>query len=70
LSTLVRRHPRKKRSGQFVLPEAEVKLKRAQGSATKARKGRNPLTDEEMLSATVKVRVVSLKALKELLRSD
>jgi nucleoid DNA-binding protein len=49
-----------------------VKLKRARRPAIKARKGRNPLTGEEMLSmpATVNVRAVPLKALKELVQSN
>ncbi|MDQ3775260.1 MAG: HU family DNA-binding protein [Pseudomonadota bacterium] len=49
-----------------------MKLKR--GPAIKARKGRNPLTGEEILikakPATVKVRAVPLKAPKELLQSN
>lgn len=74
LSTLVRRHLTKKGSGEFVLPEVGVKLKRVLRPAIKARKGRNPLTGEEIMikakPATVKVRALPLKALKEVVQSN
>lgn len=69
LSAQARRHLMKRGSGEFVIPEVAVKLKRVLRPATKARKGRNPLTGEEILikakPATVKVKALPLKALKE-----
>jgi nucleoid DNA-binding protein len=74
LSTLVRRHLTKKGSGEFAIPEVGVKLKRVLRPATQARKGRNPLTGEEILikakPATAKIRALPLKALKEVVQSN
>jgi nucleoid DNA-binding protein len=50
-----------------------VKLKRALRPAAKARKGRNPFTGEEIMikakPATVRVKTMPLKALKEAVSS-
>ncbi len=69
----LRGHIEKKGSGEPVVPEVGVKLKRAR-ACNQDPQGRNPLTGEEMLikakPATVKVRTVPLKALKELVQSN
>ncbi len=69
LSAHARRHLMKRGSGEFVIPVVAVKLKRAVRPAAKARKGRNPFTGEEIMikakPATVRVKAMPLKALKE-----
>ncbi len=70
LSALIERHVKKRSAGQFTLPgllKIEVKRK----GATKARKGVNPFTGEEITiqakPARRVVRVRPLKRLKEML---
>jgi len=69
LGTVVERHVRKGAVGEFVLP-GMLKIKTVKKPATKARKGVNPFTGEEMMfkakPATVKVKILPLKALKEM----
>jgi nucleoid DNA-binding protein len=69
LGNTVRGHLMKKGSGEFIIPEVGVKLRRVVRPATKARPGRNPITGESITikakPATVKVRALPLKALKE-----
>ena len=69
----MRGHLKKKGSGEPVVPEVGVKLKHSRGLRPDPQ-GRNPLTGEEMLikakPATVKVRTIPLKALKELMQSN
>ncbi len=73
LGSQARRHLMKRGSGEFVIPEVAVKLKRALRPATKARKGRNPFTGEEIMikakPATMRVKAMPLKALKEAVSS-
>ncbi len=66
LSILIERHIKPRSAGQFTLPgllKIEVKKK----PATKARKGINPFTGEEMIfKAKPARRVVKIRALKKL----
>lgn len=69
LDRLVQGHLMTRGSGEFTIPEIGVKLRRVKKKATKARKGRNPFTGEEI---TIKakparnvVRVTALRKLKE-----
>lgn len=69
LGTLAKRHLIKRGSGEFTVPELSIKLRRVTKPATKARKGRNPFTGEEIMikakPARNTVRATPLKALKE-----
>ncbi len=69
LRNLVERHLKGKGSGQFSIPELGVKIRRVSKKATKARKGRNPFTGEEITipakPARKAVRATVLKTLKE-----
>jgi nucleoid DNA-binding protein len=69
LGFVIERHVRKGAAGEFVLP-GMLKIKTIKKPAQKARKGRNPFTGEEMMfkakPATVKVKILPLKALKEM----
>jgi len=69
LSDIIQLHINKRSVGEFVLPGL-LKIQTVKKPATKARKGINPFTKEEMMfkakpaSTTVKVR--ALKKLKEM----
>lgn len=70
LDRLAQAHLMTRGSGELSIPELGVKLRRVKKKATKARKGRNPFTGEEI---TIKakparnvVRVTALKKLKDL----
>ena len=69
LGCVIERHVRKGAAGEFVLP-GMLKVKTVKKPAQKARKGINPFTGEEMMfkakPATVKVKILPLKALKEM----
>jgi nucleoid DNA-binding protein len=69
LGAVAKRHLMKKGSGEFTVPELAIKLRRITKPATKARKGRNPFTGEEITikakPARNSVRATPLKALKE-----
>lgn len=71
LRNLVERHLKGKGSGQFIVPELGVKIRRVSKKATKARKGRNPFTGEEITipakPARKAVRATVLKNLKEVI---
>ena len=68
LSKIIAAHLKKQGPGQFTLPGL-VKMTLVQKPATKARKGINPFTGEEMMfkakPARNVVKVRALKALKE-----
>lgn len=70
LQNIVERHMKPKGSGQIIVPDLGVKIRRVQKKATKARMGRNPFTGEEIRipakPARKAVRATALKALKEL----
>ena len=70
LAEQAERHLKSGGCGEFMIPELSVKLKRVKKPATKARKGINPFTGEEMMfkakPASKSVRAVALKACKEM----
>jgi nucleoid DNA-binding protein len=69
LEVLIERHIKKRAVGEFTLPGL-LKIKSVKRPASKARKGRNPATGEEILigpkPASIRVRVTPLKRLKEM----
>ncbi len=71
LGTLVKRELGKKGPGIFTLPGL-AKMRLVRKPATKARKGKNPFTGEEMLfkakPARNVVKIQPLKALKEMVK--
>jgi nucleoid DNA-binding protein len=71
LANCARRHLMKRGSGQFVVPELAVKIRRVEKPAQKSRKGRNPATGEEITikakPARKALRAVLLKGLKDVL---
>ena len=73
LSDLITRHIKKRGSGEFAIPDTGVKIRRVKKPARKARMGRNPATGEPMKiaakPATTTVKVVALKALKDVVKS-
>ena len=72
LSDLIAGHVQKKGSGEFVIPDTGVKIRRVVRPARKARMGRNPATGEELKiaakPASTTVKVTALKVLKEQVR--
>lgn len=69
LGTLIERHVKKRAAGTFTLPGL-MKIRTTRKPATKARKGRNPFTGEEIMIAAkparTAVKVLPLKALKQM----
>ncbi len=69
LASLIERHIKKRSAGQFMLPGL-LKIRTVKKKATKARKGRNPFTGEEIMiaakPASTTVRVTPLRALKNM----
>lgn len=65
----IQRHMQKRGSGEFVIPETGIKVRRVMKPATKKRLGRNPATGEQIMIAAKPARTVvkvsALKALKE-----
>ena len=60
-------HLIKRGSGEFAIPEMAIKVVRKTKPATKARKGRNPLTGEEIkIAAKPKRDVIKVRPLKSL----
>ena len=70
LDRLVQAHVMVRGSGQITIPEVGAKIRRVRKKATKARKGRNPFTGEEIMikakPARNVVRVTALRKLKAL----
>jgi len=68
-SDLAVRHLKKNGSGEFSIPGMGLKLRRKEKPATKARKGTNPFTGEEMMikakPKSITVKASPLKALKD-----
>jgi nucleoid DNA-binding protein len=66
---LAARHLGKNGSGEFVVPEVGVKLRRVQKAARKAGMARNPFTGEmvkvEARPASLSVRATAMKAIKD-----
>ncbi len=73
LGDLITRHIKKRGSGEFTIPDTGVKIRRVKKPARKSRMGRNPATGEPMKipakPATTTVKVVALKALKDVVKS-
>lgn len=71
LRNMIERHLKPKGSGQFVLRDLGIKVRRVNKKATKARMGRNPFTGEEIQipakPARKSVKVSALKTLKTLI---
>ncbi|MBX9606489.1 MAG: HU family DNA-binding protein [Gammaproteobacteria bacterium] len=69
LKALATRHLIKNGSGEFVVPEMGVKLRRVQKAARKAGMARNPFTGEmvkvEARPASLSVRAAAMKAIKD-----
>jgi len=67
LAEHIHRHLKKKGSGEFMIPEAAIKVIRKTRPATKKRMGRNPATGEAIqIAAKPAKTVVKLKAMKKL----
>jgi len=70
LAEQAQRHLKARACGEFMVPELGVKLKRVKKPATKARKGINPFTGQEMMfkakKASTSVRAVALKGCKDM----
>ena len=70
LSEQAQRHLKANSCGVFMVPDLGVKLKRVKKPATKARKGINPFTGQEMMfkakKASTSVRAVALKGCKDM----
>lgn len=71
IRNLIERHVKPKGSGEFVLPDLGIKVRRVHKKASKARMGRNPFTGEEIQipakPARKSVKVSALKTLKALI---
>ena len=69
LGELITRHIKKRGSGEFIIPDTGVKIRRVKVPARKARMGRNPATGEEIRipakPAHTTVKVSALKTLKD-----
>ncbi len=69
LNTVIERHIKKRAAGRFTLPGL-MKIRTARKPATRARKGRNPFTGEEIMikakPAHTVVKISALKGLKEM----
>jgi len=69
MSNLISRHLGRRGSGEFVIPDTGVKIRKVKKPRTKARMGRNPATGEAIKiaakPATTVVKVSALKALKD-----
>lgn len=71
IRNIIERHVKPKGSGEVVIPDLGIKVRRISKKATKARMGRNPFTGEEIQipakPARKSVKVSALKTLKELI---
>ena len=71
LNSLIERHVKKRAAGQFTMPGL-MKIRTTRKPATKARKGRNPFTGEEIMikakPARTVVKITALKGLKEMVQ--
>jgi nucleoid DNA-binding protein len=68
---MIERHVKPKGSGEIVIPDLGIKVRRVSKKATKARMGRNPFTGEEIQipakAARKSVKVSAMKTLKALI---
>lgn len=73
IRNVIERHVMTKGSGEVTIPELGIKVRRVVKKATKARKGRNPFTGEEIQipakPARKSVKATALKTLKSILES-
>jgi len=71
IRNIIERHVKPKGSGEIVIPDLGIKVRRIQKKATKARMGRNPFTGEDIQipakPARKSVKVSALKTLKALI---
>ncbi len=71
IRNIIERHVKPKGSGEVVIPDLGIKVRRISKKATKARMGRNPFTGEEIQipakPARKSVKVSALKTLKALI---
>ncbi|PLY13021.1 MAG: DNA-binding protein [Sedimenticola sp.] len=71
LGQLIQRHMQRRGSGEFIIPDTGVKIRRVKKPARKARMGRNPATGEAIKiaakPASTVIKVAPLKALKDTL---
>ena len=71
LNSIIERHVKKRAAGQFTMPGL-MKIRTTRKPATKARKGRNPFTGEEIMikakPARTVVKITALKGLKEMVQ--
>ncbi len=69
LGVAIERHVKKRSVGMFTLPGL-LKIRTVKKPATKAHKGRNPFTGEEIMvaakPATTRIKVLPLKRLKDM----
>lgn len=72
LASQMRRHMQRRGSGEFVIPDTGVKIRRVRKPARKARMGRNPATGESIKIAAkpayTAIKVSALKTLKETIK--
>lgn len=73
LSKLAKSHLKKRGSGEFMIPQMGIKLKRVRRNPTKKRKMVSPLTGMEVVipakPARDDIKVITLKTLKETVTS-
>ncbi len=71
IRNMIERHVKPKGSGEIVIPDLGIKVRRIQKKASKARMGRNPFTGEEIQIAAKparkSVKVSAMKSLKALM---
>jgi nucleoid DNA-binding protein len=71
IRNMIERHVKPKGSGEIVIPDLGIKVRRIQKKASKARMGRNPFTGEEIQIAAKparkSVKVSAMKSLKALI---
>lgn len=71
IRNMIERHVKPKGSGEMVIPDLGIKVRRISKKATKARMGRNPFTGEEIQipakAARKSVKVSAMKTLKALI---
>lgn len=71
MNGVIRRHMMRRGSGEVTIPDTGIKIRRVRKPATRARKGVNPFTGEEMTfkakPARNSVRLSALKKLKDAL---
>lgn len=71
IRNMIERHVKPKGSGEMVIPDLGIKVRRISKKATKARMGRNPFTGEDIQIAAKparkSVKVSALKTLKALI---